>query len=166
MDLSDPSVVIGALVKQLCQIREMVPDWLVELYKDDRSPSKASNPEAYIRLAEGFNKVFVIIDALDECPGSERYHILGFMEQVLLALPCAKIFVTSRHELDIKVAFHDIGTPMIEIHADDVTPDIGTYVRDQTKDLRIGRSGRKLYLTSDIIEEKIVHTLTTKAQGM
>ena len=57
-------------------------------------------------------------------------------------------------------------TSFIEIEADNNTPDIQLFVKDQTKSLRRGRNGKRLYLKSDTLEVKIVQTLTENAHGM
>jgi hypothetical protein len=108
----------------------------------------------------------VVIDALDECPEHERYHIIAFIAKIVTTLPCAKVFVTSRRESDIVRAFEDSKAPTIQIRAENVAADIGLYVHSEVKKLRKGCHGKKLHLNSDTLEEKIILTLTEKAEGM
>jgi hypothetical protein len=113
-----------------------------------------------------FKGVYVVIDALDECPQRERYHMISFITEVMRSLRCAKIFVTSRRESDIIRAFEESNTPTIQIKAENVAGDIETFVRSEVLKLRNGYHGRKLYLTNDALEARVIQTLTEKAAGM
>lgn len=119
-------------------------------------------------LTEELNlkEVYVVIDALDECPDHERHHIIGFITEVMEALRCVKIFVTSRREAGIVRAFEESNTPTIQIKAENTAEDIETFVCSQVRKLRNGYNGKKLYLTSDALEAKVIQTLTKKADGM
>jgi ankyrin repeat domain-containing protein 50 len=113
-----------------------------------------------------FREVYVVIDALDECPERERHHIIGFIIEVIKALPCVKIFVTSRRESDISRAFEESNTPTIHIEAENVAGDIESFVRSEVHKLRNGYHGRKFHLASDALEVRVIQTLTEKAAGM
>jgi ankyrin repeat domain-containing protein 50 len=163
----DPSQIAAALIKQLYRKRDVIPPWLFKFKHDSLSPSTASKQELFIKLTEDLEfKVFVVIDALDECPGRERHHIIRFITEVMKALRCAKIFVTSRRESDIVRAFEDSSTPTIQIKAENVAADIKSFVQSEVKKLRKGFYGKKLHLTSDDLEARIIQTLTEKAEGM
>jgi hypothetical protein len=112
--------------------------------------------------------VYVVFDALDECPEQERKDVLGFITGIVTAPTscCVKVFVTSRREMDIAKAFEDKHIPTIQIRAENVASDIETFVRSQVEKLRIGEHGKTLYVTGDELKEKIVHTLAMKADGM
>jgi ankyrin repeat domain-containing protein 50 len=168
LELQDPSQIAAALIKQLCRKRDDIPPWLLKFKHDSLSSSTASKQESFIKLAEDleFKEVFVVIDALDECPERERYHIICFITEVMKSLRCAKIFVTSRRESDIVRAFEDSNTPTIQIKAENVAADIENFVQSEVKKLRKGFYGKKLHLTSDVLEARIIQTLTEKAEGM
>ena len=123
---------------------------------------------SFIKLADNleFKEVFVVIDALDECPERERHHVIRFISEVMKALRCAKIFVTSRRESDIVRAFEDGSTPTIQIKEENVAADIESFVQSEVKTLRKGFYGKKLHLTSDVLEARVIQTLTEKADGM
>lgn len=158
--LNDPAIVIAALVKQLCQRKDTIPPFLLQSFNNNLGPSAAGSSESYIKLASQFKHVFLVIDALDECPKSERRYILDFIAQTAKA--CAKVFLTSWHELDIKDALEAMNTPMIGIKTDDVSPDIERFVNDRVKELR----NKELHVKSNALERKIVESLTAKAEGM
>ena len=167
-ELQDPSQIVAALIKQLCRKRDTIPPWLLKFKYDSLSTSTASKQESFIKLAEDLElkEVFVVIDALDECPMHERHHIICFITGVMEALRCAKIFVTSRRVSDIVRAFKESSTPTIQIKAENVAADIESFVHSEVKKLRKGYYGKKLQLTSDVLEARIVQTLTEKAEGM
>lgn len=165
-ELGDLPNIISAFMKQLCRKREEIPSWLLKFKNNSYSPSSASNKASFISLARTFDEIFVVIDALDECPKEKRATIIQFITAVTDELPRIKIFVTSRRELDIIGAFEDSDTPAIRIEAENVAADIEQFVTTEVRQLRGGYSGRKLYIQSDALEEKIITTLTDNAEGM
>ena len=165
-EMYDVSQVIVALIKQLCRKRDVVPQGFLKVKQDAIDPSQLGNQDSFITIASEFREVLVVIDALDECPKEARYKVLGFLSGVANSLPCAKVFATSRREADIEEAFTQLQTPIIQIEARSVSADISSYVRSETKRLRDGYHGKKLYLTDDILKAKIIQTLTEKADGM
>jgi hypothetical protein len=122
----------------------------------------------FVSLVEELQKVYVVFDALDECPEQERETILGFVTGIVAAsIPCrVKVFATSRREMDIAEAFEDKRIPTIQIRAENVAADIETFARSQVEKLRAGEHGKRLYITSDELKEKIIQTLAVKAEGM
>jgi hypothetical protein len=165
-EMRDASLIIVALIKQLCRKKDVVPPGFLKVKQDAMYPSQLGNQESFITIASEFREVVVIIDALDECPKDARNRILGFLSGVANNLPCAKVFVTSRRERDIEEAFMKLKTPIIEIEAGSVAADISSYVRSEVKRLRDGYDGKRLYLKNDTLEMTIVRTLTEKADGM
>jgi hypothetical protein len=164
-ELGDPSLVIGALIKQLCQKKDSIPPELLNLRQDSHSNSTASNADTFIPLAGTMNEIFIVLDALDECPESERHRIIGFVSKIVAELRCAKVFITSRREADILEAFES-KTSTIQIEAKSIAADISLHVHDEVTKLREGYHGKKLHLTSDKLQGKVIDTLVSKADGM
>ncbi|KAF2194066.1 hypothetical protein K469DRAFT_505827, partial [Zopfia rhizophila CBS 207.26] len=166
--LGDVSQIIAALIKQLCRERDSVPPGLLKLKHDALHPSSVGTQERFLSLIEDLSEVFVVFDALDECPEQERKDIISFITNIVTTrVPCCvKVFVTSRREMDIAKAFEDKHIPTVQIRAENVTADIQTFARNQVEKLRKGEHGKTLYVTSDELKEKIVHTLARKADGM
>jgi hypothetical protein len=135
---------------------------------DARSPSLVGSQEYFLSLAESFSEVFVIFDALDECPERRRQEILGFIAEVVTTLiPCRiKAFATSRRETDITEAFVRNHVPTVEISAEDVAADIETFARSKVEELQAGKHGKILYITKEEVKERIIQTLAQKAEGM
>jgi ankyrin repeat domain-containing protein 50 len=165
-EMRDASLIIVALIKQLCRKKDVIPPGFLKVKQDAMDPSQLGNQESFIIVASEFREVVVIIDALDECPKDARNKILGFLSGIANNLPCAKVFVTSRREIDIEEAFMKLKTPIIEIEAGSVAADISSYVRSEVKRLRDGYDGKRLYLKKATLEMTIVRTLTEKADGM
>ena len=161
----DLTYIVAALIKQICQKRESIPEWLLQSQLASRSPSTASKEESFLSLAECSQNIFLVIDALDECPRSSRSNVIGFIFKMISSLPCAKILVTSRRESDIVRSFEQHGGT-IQIKADSVAADIERYACSEVDKLCQGYNGKKLYLSSAVCKQRIVETLTEKADGM
>lgn len=117
---------------------------------------------------EDLSEVYVILDALDECPERQRSGILEFITgMVTTRTPCRiKIFATSRREMDIAKAFESKKTLTIQVQAENVASDIKIVARSRAEKLRKGEHGKALYVTSDDLAQKIIQTLALKADGM
>lgn len=167
-ELANVSRVIAALIKQLCQRKVSIPNKLLQIKRDARSPSVVGTQRWFISLVEDLSEVFVVFDALDECPEQKREEILSFITGTVIASgPCRiKIFVTSRKEMDIAKAFQENGIPTIQIRAENVATDIETFARNKVEKLCSGEHGKTLYITRDDLKEKVVQVLVTKAEGM
>jgi hypothetical protein len=167
-ELRDPAQIVAAFIKQICRKTDIIPPWLLKFKRDSLSPLTASTQQSFVKLVEelNFNEVYVVIDALDECPTRDRHHIVGFITEVIEALQCAKIFITSRREPDIVRAFEESSTPTIQIKAENVAADIEAYVQSEVEKLRKGHHGKRLHVNSNVLKEKIIQVLTKKADGM
>ena len=111
-------------------------------------------------------EVYIIIDALDECLEKDRPEMIRLLTEVMAHLPCAKVFITSRREGDIERAFAELRTPTIQIQAENVKADIQSFAESEVRKLRRGYHGKKLFISRDDLEEKIIRSLTEKAEGM
>ncbi|KAF2714347.1 ankyrin, partial [Pleomassaria siparia CBS 279.74] len=168
MQLKELHQIVAALLKQLCRRRNRIPYNLLQTKNDALSPALVGTQERFVSLVEDLGQVYVVFDALDECPEQERGDILGFITGIVTArIGChVKVFVTSRNEMDIAKAFEDKHIPTIQIQAENVAADIETFARGQIEKLQAGENGKTLYINSVELKEKIVQTLAMKAQGM
>lgn len=147
---------------------ETIPHSLLQIQHDALSPALIGTKERFVSLTEDFSEVYVIFDALDECPERQRSGILEFITSVVTTrtLCRVKIFVTSRREMDIAKAFEDKKIPTIRVQAENVATDIETFVRSRVETLRRGEHGKTLYVTSPKVTQKLIRTLALKADGM
>jgi hypothetical protein len=166
--LGDVSQILAALIKQLCRKKDRIPHDLLQVKHDALPSSLVGTYDRFVPLLGNLSKVYVVFDALDECPEEKRKDIIGFITAIVTAPGscCVKIFVTSRKEMDITKAFEDSRIPTIPIQADNVASDIKSFARNQVETLRRGEHGNMLYVTSDDLREKIIRTLAAKADGM
>lgn len=109
---------IESIIKQICCCRPDTPlsvKALGDLKARGHRPDLKTLQKTLIESLRGFSRVFVIIDALDECPDTELNHD----REVLLACLAAihekssknmHMFLTSRREKDIEGSIYSPGT--------------------------------------------------------
>ena len=170
------SHVIATLIKQICRRRDNVAQFLLDQHqsheRDDRKPMLEDYISGFFALAQEFDQIFVIIDALDECKEESRHEILEFIADIIGNLPCAKVFVTSRRESDIAEFFDQLQAPTIQIQAKNVQKDIEVYVNKRLDDLLLpAQPGKKfkvqkLRLRDPMIRTTVFQKLVGSANGM
>ena len=80
------------------------------------------------RLVECFQHPAVVLDALDECSAEVRGHLLRGLLSLIREAKCPfKVFISSRHSLDIEDCLRDL--PHVCIEARDNSEDIKNYVQ-------------------------------------
>ena len=140
---------LASLLKQLARSRPSLPDAVRSLY--DRHGSKQSRPSldeisrALQSVAALYSRVFIVVDALDECQTASRRHFLPAIFE--LQDKCeANIFATSRSIPEIVDKFKGHLTLEIRASGDDIKryldgnmsslsafDDWGPQVRDEIK---------------------------------
>ena len=111
--------------------------------------------------------IFLIVDALDECPDSSgmptpREVVLNLLEGLVRqSLPNLHICVTSRPEIDIKNVLEPLASSAVSLHDESgQMKDISDYVSGvvySDKKMRRWRSDEK---------ELVIEELSNKADGM
>lgn len=158
------SHIIRSLIKQLCRKADTIPDAFKKAKQNADSPSTLANLNHFTTITSKFEKVFLIIDALDEClEDDERPRMLCFFAEALGHISHIRVFVTSRRESDIVHKFEALGMPTIQLEAESVAADIEKYVTNEVSRLR---SEKELYIINEELAEKVVRTLTDRAEGM
>ena len=117
----------------------------------------------------GQGPTYIILDALDECPitfgiPSARKQVIDFLRDLVgLQLSNLHICVTSRPEIDIRVALEPLAFHTVSIHDQSgQKQDIEDYIRSivyADSDTAMGR-------WRDQDKELVVETLTERADGM
>lgn len=110
-------------------------------------------------VANSFETIFVVVDALDE--SEDRECVAYALKRIFETCKSAKVFVTSRHEIDIARALDDL--PSTTIEATDVAGDIELYVKAE---VATKIKTRKLKLRDPNLESVICDTLIDGAHGM
>ena len=111
--------------------------------------------------------IYIIIDALDECPNfpgrpSAREEVLEFVEELVgLKLPDVHLCVASRPEMDIRLVLEPLTSLRISLH-DEIgqKEDIIKYIN------YVVRSDRNMRRWKEEDKQLVIDTLSDKANGM
>lgn len=111
---------LGSLLQQLANQNDAVKDDIIKCHsentRDRTRPTLRQISDLLGRQVKNFDKVFIIIDALDECPEAGKVR-LDFLTEIRRLQPEIRLMVTSQHipsiECDFKQAMR------LEICADD-----------------------------------------------
>ncbi|PKY00168.1 nucleoside phosphorylase [Aspergillus campestris IBT 28561] len=150
---------LASLLKQLCQDRPFALDIVRPIH--NKHKNKQTRPllgeimQALVSVARIYSRVFIIVDALDECQTSDGC-LAGFLSQLTnLQAQCGvNIFATSRFIPQISETFKS--STKLEIRAHD--QDIRGYLRARVSQLQ------STILASHI--EDIQNSITEAADGM
>lgn len=122
--------VLGCLLKQLAYQLEYVPAELNAAYDDSvKRGGRSSFEGLFIRCLAKFAKVFMFVDAFDECLESQQKSLLDFLKKSLEVAPNLFVCVTSRLHLLNDLQQMTPSQTRIEIRASD--EDILKYLKDQ-----------------------------------
>ena len=162
-----PRQILSAFIKQLCWGRSELPNALITFYRkhilDARTPSYDAIENALSIIADEYQELYLVIDALDECQQELREQILESIVDLSRNHNCVKVFVTSRPENDIMHMFRRLSTPTICIKAQNTAEDIRKYVVDSVDNLI---KADKLKIERAETTRVIIDSLVTKADGM
>jgi hypothetical protein len=164
---------ISSLLVQLCHQSDSYYDKLTEFYTEHGNGSQRPNDNALsqclmeILKLSGQPPVYVIMDALDECPNttampSPREKVLKLVETLVDAqLPNLRICVTSRPETDIKTLLEPLSFRSVSLHDErGQMEDIEKYIKSVVnKDQRNRR-----WKAED--KQLVIDALTERADGM
>jgi hypothetical protein len=164
---------LSSLLVQLCHQSDSYSDILTEFYLEHANGSQHPSDTALIRCLmnvlrlPGQAPVYLIIDALDECPNttampSPRENVLSVVEELINSqIPNLRICVTSRPETDIKTLLEPLSFRSISLHDEQgQLEDIETYIKSVVnKDPRNRR-----WKTED--KQLVIDTLIRNADGM
>ena len=164
---------ISTSLVQLCHQSGSYSDKLTEFYLDHGNGSQQPSDTALLRCLmdvlklPGQAPVYLIVDALDECPSttaipSPRENVLKLVEQLIDSqLSNLRICVTSRPEIDIKALLQPLSFRSISLHDESgQLEDIETYIKSVVnKDPRNRR-----WKAED--KQLVIDVLTRNADGM
>ncbi|KAI8219346.1 hypothetical protein K4K54_009556 [Colletotrichum sp. SAR 10_86] len=140
MEYQTVAIMLSSLVKQLCASRPDTPPIIknFEEYKTKgERPDTRTLENALIASTRGFSDVFIVMDALDECPtlNEERGKLLASLKRMVAAMPDnMHLLCTSRAEPDISTVINTMLRPPSRVAIDllkDTTglrSDIGLYI--------------------------------------
>jgi len=162
---------LSSVLVQLCHQSNAYCDILSNLYtlhdKGSRQPSDSSLVQCLKDMMKlpGQAPVYLIVDALDECPNthalpSPRNKVLLLVEELIESkIPNLRICVSSRPETDIKAVLEPLAPHSISLHDESgQTEDINDYIKS------VVNSSMKRLKAED--KQLIVDVLTKNANGM
>ena len=164
---------LSSLLVQLCHQSDSYYDILFEFYsKHAQGLCRPSDDELVGCLKDilkhpGLAPIYLIVDALDECPNtpalqSPRAEVLNLIEELIKSeIPNLRICVTSRPEADIKNALDPLTFCNVSLHDEsgqqkDIEEYIKSVVNTHPKNRRWKAEHKQL----------VIDVLTQKADGM
>lgn len=162
---------LASLIKQICSYlyKECL---FIQHFRGHKKrgerPDTQTLEEMLVTSTSSFSNVYVVIDALDECPllNDQRENLLKSLERILINAPKnLHIFLTSRKEQDIDKKLRTFLSPpsRIEIdllsHQETLNRDIGHYI-----DLRLATDDFSSWQES--VKTEVKQTLVKKADCM
>lgn len=158
---------LRSLLVQLAPYLENGPKILDDLFsscnKRTSEPSKQTLLDALVRLSSSASEIFVVVDALDECPS--RDGLLESLRQIMeLKRDNLHMIVTSRPERDIETSFDQWldQDQRLNIQSDIVDADIRTHVAGcLERDKKLNK-----WANNSTARTMIEDTLMEKAAGM
>lgn len=161
------SNLVSTLLVQLCNKLNDLPEQLKALYKGcNEGQQRAALRELKTMLSlivKDLDDVFIVIDALDECPkDGERAELLELIAEIeSWSLPNFHLLVTSRQEPDIENALTPLLTSLaIPIQGSGVDSDIKLHIVSELA------TDSKLRKWSGDVKVEIENTLMAGANGM
>jgi ankyrin repeat domain-containing protein 50 len=174
---------LSSLIRQLCGHRPDTPQPLLDLnkYRDrNQRPDLETLKKTFQATAADFQRVYVVIDALDECPNvdTERERLLDCLVSINgWGLPNLHMAFTSRNESDIQFKISPLLSPKSVAHT--VLPpnstlgveiDLQEYHNAVNRDIcsfidqKLASSGFKTW--KDALKSDAKKVLLEKADGM
>ena len=150
---------VASILEQLVQ-RKGVENELRMLYQLHQPyytrPKPREISELLFSTIQEFARVFIVIDALDECPHTERD---GFIAEICRLRSVANLLITSRNDILIEGKFQ--GATHLKVHASDT--DLENYIRSKTQQ----HQTLARYVKEDpSLQDEIVAKIIGNARGM
>jgi len=167
------SGLLSSVLFQLCYQSESYFDILSAFYSTHRNGAQSPGDDELVQCLmdllkrPGLRPVYLVIDALDECPStsslsSPREKLLSLLEDLVEAqLPNLRICVTSRPEVDIKAILDPLAFRSVSLHDEDgQKQDIMKYIES------IVNTNKNMQNWKPEHKQLVIDVLTEKADGM
>ena len=147
------------IISQLCRQLKDIPSPLISLLRRGTEPGYEDILGLLATVLESFQRVYVIIDALDE--SQNRENMIDLLRRFTMDPPFDKmrIFTTSRLERDIELGLVGLG-PSISMSNQYVDQDISLFIESRLQ------TDRKLKSWQPILKAEITQALIKGAHGM
>jgi hypothetical protein len=164
---------LSSLLVQLCHQSDSYFDILSKLYSEHANGSRHPSDDVLAGYLKDLLKlpgqapVYLIVDALDECPNtssipSPRDEVLNLIEELIKSeIPNLRICITSRPETDIKDSLEPLVLYTVSLHDENGQKrDIEEYIKSVINT----NPKNKRWKTADKL--LVINVLTEKADGM
>jgi len=164
---------LSSILFQLCDQSDSYHNILSTFYSTHLNGAQSPGDDELIRCLidllklPGSHPIYLIVDALDECPStsslsSPREKLLALLEDLVEArLPNLRICVTSRPEVDIKAILEPLAFCSVSLHdASGQQEDIKDYIE------AIVNTNKKMQNWNSQHKQLVIDVLTRKADGM
>ena len=167
------SGLLSSVLFQLCDQSDTYYDVLSHFYSTHRNGAESPGDDELVQCLmellkrSGPRPVYLVIDALDECPStsslsSPREMLLSFLEDLVESqLPNLRICVTSRPEVDIKAILEPLAFRSVSLHDESgQKKDIMGYIES------IVYTNKKMKNWNPEHRQLVIDVLTKKVDGM
>jgi NACHT domain len=164
---------LSSLLVQLCRQTDSYCDMLIKFYSEHDKGSRHPSDDALVKCLKDIIKlpgqapVYLIVDALDECPNasaipSARDEVLNVLKDLINSqFPNLRIWVTSRPETDIKDVLDPLVFHSVSLHdQSDQRRDIEDYIKSSINTHPKNKKWKAEH------KQQVIDVLTEKADGM
>ena len=164
---------LSSLLAQLCHQSDRCCDMLSNFYSEHTKDLRPPSDDTLVGCLKGLLKlrglapVYLIVDALDECPNtlsvtSPRYKVLNFLKDLIESqFSNLHICVTSRPETDIKDVLDPLILRRVSLHdQSEQKRDIEEYIKSVINTHSTSKRWKAEH------KKRVVDVLTEKADGM
>jgi hypothetical protein len=164
---------LSSLLVQLCHQSDSYCAIVAKFHSEHQDGSQQPRDDALIQCLKEILKlprqapIYLVLDALDECPDtsdnpSPREHVLRLLEELVNSkLPNVRICITSRPEMDIKLALDSLTFRSVSLHGESgQIEDINNYI----KSVISGDPKNRRWKAED--KQMVIDVLIRKANGM
>jgi len=164
---------LSSLLSQLSARSDSYYNLLSQLYQDYAGGTRKPPNKALIATMKemlslpGQGQIYIVVDALDECPDtsgdpSARQEVLGLLEELVeLILPNVSICLSSRPEIDIRMALEPLASHRLSLHDEQgQREDIIKYIKS------VVYSDRSMRRWKEEDKQLTIDILSDRADGM
>ncbi|KAI5792954.1 hypothetical protein FPQ18DRAFT_389532 [Pyronema domesticum] len=159
-----PANIVGALLKQLLAAFSVVPSHVVDALKDIRKEKPTLDLQSALKLLqiaiEKFDKVYICVEALDECKDEYQVEFLQSINSVLKS--SIRVFITARPIVKVKIkkCLIDSSVSLVTMDLEANASDIRMFIAE-----KIDKDPEDMTMT-DASKEEIMDTIVSSAGGM
>jgi len=163
---------VSSLLIQLCHQSHAFSQVLLSIYSAHNYGSQQPSIDVLldclktILTIQGQGTIFIVLDALDECPNSfglptKREQVLKVVKELIdLNLPNLRLCVTSRPEIDIRRVFEPLNPYVVSLHDQEgQIKDVAEYVKS------VIHSDATMGNWPERVKESVINTIAKNVGG-